>query len=603
MTSTTSVGINTAINSINIPNHGYKTGELIRYDNKTTPIIGLTTLTNYYVTAIDGGSFKLSAVGVGSTSASFYIRNKKYVELLSGGSGINEFNYPPIEVSLQGHIGVSTLSGQNFNASLRPVVRGSIKSVYLSEGGIGYGSSDIINYNRQPSFTPKNGKNAQLIPIISVEGKLTEVIVLNSGTEYNSPPDLKLIGPGKGTEIIPILKNGSIDSVKIVNSGVGHTSTDATISVTSNGDGAKFYSNPQTWTINNVERLIQNDQITTDDGIVTIGLNEEYGLQYSHLYVPRKLRQSVYIKRSVGDKEVFVPDLSLENDIEQVSVTHSPIIGWSYDGSPIYGPYGYTTNSGGPIKILESGYSPSISSDRPNPLTPGGEMIYAEGFFVEDYSYSDDKDLDEHNGRFCKTPEYPNGVYAYFALINPAINDDEGSFKNYRKPQFPYFIGNSYKHQSIDYNFDYTSNQDLVNLNDTNVVRNTAPYNFLLTDTSYDFLVNPSNLHKQRTYIKSTTAGTIKEVGINTGGSGYKVGDEVVFEDVGSSGYGSKASVNFVEGKTINQVSVAFTEFSNVEFILGEYAGQFVGYTTNPHNFYHNETTYVSGLSTSWNKK
>ena len=44
---------------------------------------------------------------------------------------------------------------------------------------------------------------------------------------------------------------------------------------------AKFYSNPKTWTINSVERLIQNDQITTDDGIVSVGLNDEFGLQYS----------------------------------------------------------------------------------------------------------------------------------------------------------------------------------------------------------------------------------------------------------------------------------------------------------------------------------
>ena len=95
----------------------YKTGELIRYENKDTPVIGLTTLTNYYVTAINGSSFKLSAVGVGSTPANFHFRNKEYVELLSGGSGINEFNYPPITISLEGHIGVSTLSGQNFNAS------------------------------------------------------------------------------------------------------------------------------------------------------------------------------------------------------------------------------------------------------------------------------------------------------------------------------------------------------------------------------------------------------------------------------------------------------------------------------------------------------
>ena len=143
-----------------------------------------------------------------------------------------------------------------------------------------------------------------------------------------------MVGAGKGTKIIPILKGGTVDSVIISNAGIGHTATDASITVTSNGDGSDFYSNPKIWTINSVERLIQNEQITTDDGVVSVGLNEDYGLQYSHLYIPRKLRQSSYVKKSVGDKEIFVPDLSLENDIEEDSITHSPIIGWSYDGCP-----------------------------------------------------------------------------------------------------------------------------------------------------------------------------------------------------------------------------------------------------------------------------
>ena len=599
LTSTPSSGINTSTNIINISNHGYKTGELIRYDNSTTSIIGLTTLTNYYVTVVDSGSFKLSAVGVGSTAANFYIKNKEYVNLLSGGVGINEFNYPPIEVSLTGHIGVSTLSGQNFNASLRPIVRGSIKSVYIADGGDGYGSVDIINYNKQPLFTAKKGKEAQLIPIISVDGKLSEVIVLNGGSEYNSPPDLKVVGTGQGSKIIPILKSGSIDSVKVINSGIGYTSTKASVEVISNGDGASFYSNPKTWTINSVERLIQNDQITTDDGIVSTGLNEDYGLEYSHLYAPRKLRQTVYVKKSVGDREVFIPDLSLKNDIEQVSFTHSPIIGWAYDGAPIYGPYGYETNSGGPIKIIQPGYSVAISTYRPNPLTSGGEQIYSNGFFVEDYTYTDGSDLDEHNGRFCKTPEYPNGIYAYFATINSGDRDSTGAFKNYRKPVFPYIIGNSFKHKPIEYNFDYKSNQDLVNFNNTKLVRNTTPYNFLLNDSSYDFLINPNNIHKQKTYITSITSGEISEIGITTGGSGYKVRDEIVLDDVGSSGYGAKAIVNNISGRTINQVSVAYTEHSNVEFILGKSLGQFVGYTTNPHGLYLDDLVYVAGLSTS----
>ena len=598
LTSVTSSGINTALNTINIPNHGYKSGELIRYDNKSTPISGLTTLTNYYVTAVDGGSIKLSSVGVGSTAANFYMRNKKYVDLRSGGFGIHEFNYPPIEVSVVGNIGVSTLSGQDFNALVRPVVRGSIESIYIADGGVGYGSSDVINYNRQPTFNIKNGKNAQLLPIISVDGKLSEVIVLNSGEEYNSPPNLKIEGTGQGTEIIPILREGKIESVKIINAGVGHTSSDAVIKVTSNGNAASFYSNPKTWVINNVQRLIQNNQITTDDGIVSVGLNPEYGLQYSHLYSPRKLRQSTYVKKTVGDKEVFVPDLSLENDIEKDSINHSPIIGWSYDGCPIYGPYGYTNASGGPIKILESGYTPSISSIRPNPLTSNGDPIYSEGFFVEDYSYSDDKDLDEHNGRFCKTPEYPNGVYAYFSLINPNFRDSEGVFKNYRKPQFPYFIGNSFKHEPIEYNFDYKSNQDLADLNKTKLVRNTSPYNFLLKDSAYDFLVDPSDIRKQKTYVESTTAGNIGAVGIITGGTGYKVDDEIVFEDAGSSGYGAKSKVTYIKGRTISNISIANTQFSNVEFIQNSLS-QYTGYTTIPHNFQHRESIVLSGLNTT----
>ena len=598
LTSITSAGINTSINTINIKGHGYKTGEKVRYDTKGTNIIGLATLTDYYVTEVSGDSFRLSAVGVGTTSANFYLKNKKYIDLKSGGSGYHEFNYPPLKVEISGHIGVSTFSGQDFNASLRPVGKGSIKSVYVVDGGQGYGSADIINYNKQPEFTLKSGKNAQLYPIVS-DGKITEVLVLHAGTEYNSAPQLKVTGEGKGCIIIPVLNNGSIDSVNVVHSGIGYTSTSAKVEITSNGKEAKFYSNPKTWTINTFERLLQNEQITTDDGVISRGLNSDYQLQYSHLYAPRKLRQSTYVKKSVGDKEVFVADLSLENDIEQDSGTHSPILGWSYDGSPIYGPYGYSTNSGGSLKILQSGYSVSISTDRPNPLTSNGEQIYPDGFFVEDYLFTPDKDLDEHNGRFCKTPEYPNGVYAYFATINPNVKDSEGAFKNYRRPQFPYFIGNSYKHQPIEFNFFIASNQDDIDINDTDLIRNTRPYNFLFKKTTYDFLVNPNDINQQKTFVTDTTEGTIDVVGIVTGGSGYKVRDTLFFDNEKSSGYQANAGVSVIEGKTINQISIANTTFNDVEFISNLDSSSFVGYTTIPHNFYETEWAIISGLNTS----
>ena len=601
LTSTTSAGINTANNTINIVNHGYRTGEKLRYDTKsTTPILGLTTQTDYYVSDVDGNSFRLSAVGVGSTSPTHYLRSKEYVNLLSGGTGDHEFNYPPITITVDGNIGVTTFTGQNFQAQLRPIVKGTIESLYVPHGGSAYGSADIINYNRQPNITLKTGKNAELLPIVDDKtGRVTDVLVKNGGSEYNSPPELTMMGDGSGTTFVPILKSGSIESVRVVNSGIGYTSTNASIKVTSNGQGAKFYSNIKTWTINNVQRLIQNDQITSDDGVISNGFNEKYELEYSHAYAPRKLRQSTYVKKDVGDKEIFISDLTLNiNAQEENSAVHSPILGWAYDGSPIYGPYGYEDNSGGPLKILESGYSISISSERPNPLTASGDQVYSNGFFVEDYVYHPDKDLDEHNGRFCKTPEYPNGVYAYFSTINPTTFDSEGSFKNYRQPVFPYFIGNSYKSEPIEYNFSYLSNQDDIDLNKTDLVRNTSSYNFLFSKSTYDFLVNPNFIREQKTYITQTSTGVIEEVGIKTGGDGYKVNDIIVFDDTGTSGYGAEAQVSSVGGKTISNISIANTNFSNVEFIPSNKVGKFVGYTTVPHNFYLNDFVTISGLST-----
>ena len=599
LTSINSSGINTASNKILIKNHGYSDGEIIRYATKGTSITGLATLTDYYVTKVDSDSFRLSSVGVGSTPANFYVRNKKYINLTDSGSGFHEFNYPPIKVTVDGTIGVSTFSGQDFNAKLRPVGKGSIKSIYVVDGGVGYGSSDIINYNRQPTFELKSGKDAQLLPIVSVEGKITEVIVLNSGTEYNSAPILSAYGEGNGCVLVPIIKSGSIDSVNVVHSGIGYTSKNTNIFVTPNGRGCELFSNPKTWVLNSFERLLQNDQITSDDGVVSRGLNSDYQLQYTHLYAPRKLRQSTYLKKSVGDKEVFVPDLLLENDIEQTSGVHSPILGWAYDGSPIYGPYGYASNSGGSIKIIESGYSVSISSYRPNPLTSDGKEIYPDGFFVEDYVHSPDKDLDEHNGRFCKTPEYPNGTYAYFSTINPTVRDSEGSFKNYRRPQFPYFIGNSYKYEPIKYNFEGLSNQDNTDLNKTNLVRNTDSYNFLFNKTKYDFLIDPSSINEQKTFVTETSSGSIKNVGVSTGGSNYRIGDYLVFDNDGSSGYGAHGTVGSIEGKTISQIDVSNTVFSDVEFIPDDNTSKFVGYTTSPHNLYQNEFVVISGLNTN----
>ena len=168
---------------------------------------------------------------------------------------------------------------------------------------------------------------------------------------------------------------------------------------------------------------------------------------------------------------------------------HSKIIAWAADGYPVYGPYGYSNpNSAVSVpRLMASGYETVIDDTRPadpvietkgsitrsdtlrvkNPqlAAPGlrlrggslpgvvkvlqvmGDQLLLDtavtvgnnvrlqgewplGIFVEDWVFNNSGTLDRSNGRFCVTPEFPAGTYAYFATV-----DDLG------QPRFPYFVG------------------------------------------------------------------------------------------------------------------------------------------------------------------
>jgi hypothetical protein len=596
-TTVTSSGINTASNIIAIKDHSYKSGELVSYTPGTTAIEGLSA-GSYYVTKIDDNNFKLSQVGVGSTNQDFFYKNNQYVKLNSTGSGTQTFNYPEIQVTISGSIGVSTLAGQDFNAILQPIFRGEIKSIFVENGGIGYGASEILNYNRQPLFSLNSGSGAQLQAIIS-NGKISNVLVLNAGSGYNCPPNIQVDGSGQGAILTPVISNGSISNVKIVSGGLGYTTSNTTITVTSAGSEAKFASTPKKWTVNLFERLLQNNEITDDDGVIAEGINPSFGLQYLHLYSPRKLRQSVFGTKIINGSLTYIADLQLENGREVLSDTHSPIIGWAYDGNPIYGPYAYSSLTGGSVRLMQTGYSLSISSERPNPISSLGNSLYPNGFFVEDYQYQKIGDLDEYNGRFCITPEFPNGIYAYFTTINTNTIESTLPFKNYRKPEFPYFIGNKFKSKPINYNFDKYSNQDDVDLRTGNLIRNTTPYNFTKDRTSYNFVIDSNKIQKQNTEIVATNYGEIQSVGIITGGTNYQVNDSIIFDNINTDGFNASAKVSYVSGKSVNQISIASTSVSNVEFIPYGVNPFFIGFSTSPHNLKDNDIVSVSGLSTT----
>jgi hypothetical protein len=593
---TTSSGINTATNSILIPNHGYQSGEIINYTPNGVAVGGLST-SSYYVTKISDDEFKLSpigfgTVGVGTEVSSFYYDTKQYVDLTSVGSGDHGFNYPPITISIKGNIGVSTLTGQNYSAILQPIIRGSIQSVFVESGGSSYGSEGILNYNRQPQFNLQNGLGAQLSPIIS-NGRISEVLVKNGGSGYNSPPNLIISGSGNGAILSPIVVGGVLIEVKVISGGIGYSPSDTLILVESPGSESKFEASIKSWRVNNIERLILENQIPLDDGIIGESINPEYGLQYYHSYAPRSLRRSVLASKFIDGDVRFVPDLQIFSGKEFTSDSHSPIIGWAYDGNPIYGPYGYSSPTGGSVRCLKSGYTPTLKIGRPN------TSIYPFGFFVEDYEFNNSGDLDIHNGRFSITPEYPNGIYAYFCTIDPVNIDSVGSFENYRRPIFPYVIGNEYKSKPNTFNFLKSSNQDEININETGWLRNTTPYNATKSRSYYDYLANPDNVKKQVSVIQNTTRGVIDSVGIITGGESYQINDSIIFSNDGTGGSGVIANVSEIKGKTISQISVASSTVSNIEFIPINNINALLGFATSPHGLSTNDVVTFSSLYAS----
>ncbi len=106
-----------------------------------------------------------------------------------------------------------------------------------------------------------------------------------------------------------------------------------------------------------------------------------------------------------------LPSLLLEG-LSVSAGEHSPQVGWAADGFPIYALYGYSNSQSRVVTELtssyrvKSGYRPSGGNN------PGGHY---DGTFTADYAYIEGQgDLDECNGRFVVTPDYPQGTYAYF---------------------------------------------------------------------------------------------------------------------------------------------------------------------------------------------
>ena len=90
------------------------------------------------------------------------------------------------------------------------------------------------------------------------------------------------------------------------------------------------------------------------------------------------------------------------------------LVGWAADGFPLYTAKGYTNpkEAKSPLKKVRSSYRLRQGERQVGTEGPVGKY---DGRFTEDFEFvKGSGDLDEYNGRFGVTPEFPEGTYHYY---------------------------------------------------------------------------------------------------------------------------------------------------------------------------------------------
>lgn len=165
-----------------------------------------------------------------------------------------------------------------------------------------------------------------------------------------------------------------------------------------------------------------------------------------------------FLKNCWQDPKVYLANsyysgTHYQNDHFRHPDGHSKILGFCTDGYPIYGPYAYSgsLDVSSIVIRMTSSYS-GLNTDIHRPLNwkywntvTVSDITHSlpMGIFLQDYIYSSGLgSLDEFNGRYGITPDFPSGTYAYYLTFQ----DDDLSI-----PAFPYIFGTGTKQQRAPY--------------------------------------------------------------------------------------------------------------------------------------------------------
>ena len=519
---------------------------------------GGTGYTTEPIISITGGG--ATSDNQASASAQITSGTVTGINVVQGGSGYT--SVPTITIT----------GGNGSGATATATCRGPVDTINITDAG--------TQYTYEPTIKLISGSGAVAYPSI-LNGKIESIIVTFGGSGYFGAPDVTIDGDGVGaTAFAQVdLSSNIVTGIVITNKGAGYSAGATTVSIVYPGTGASFQTNLTELTFNEAasyqELGVPSNQFTNRktvdaaNGAVLKGENYLiYQGEYGYMYNPKQLR---FLLRDNID----------ENLSELNPTSHSPIIGWAFDGHPIYGPYGYedaeNTAPYNSYKLMVSSYNVKTSRDA---LLSG--LTDPMGTYIEDYEYTEGYgDLDQYNGRFCVTPEYPNGVYAYFSTIKGSAGE----------PKFPYFVGPNFYSEADAVNWNGNGLQknfteDAIRykapfIGTDNIVAkrkqldNRVDFFLALEDTTtlivmetgevLTYLEDGIGYFSYYPVIRGGTADSMVVSGTNKyssagvdeylvegGGKEYKVNDRLQFDNTGTGGEGVSAVVSAVAGSTVS---------------------------------------------------
>jgi hypothetical protein len=366
-------------------------------------------------------------------------------------------------------------------------------------------------FPRTPEVTITSGRGAVVRAIVT-KGKVTSLVIDNPGEYYSSAPTVRIrdnAGRGRFADYTAIVNtDGKITGFTMHDEGNFYQQDTVIVDIIPVGKGATGTPLLKEWNRNRFTKLSAN--LDTEYGYVFQNYNNILDYGYAHVGNPKALR-------------VALNDNINNADTEPATKTHSPIIGFAYDGNPIYGPFGHENplDFQSPIVRMTSSYS--LNNNRPQGPSTG---TYPIGSFVNDYRYIHKSgSLDQNNGRYCVTPDYPDGTYAYFLTINSS-----------QVPQFPYFVGENFYSLPVDSNYNSNINQDDISKKAKRLFIPGMPGNG-------DGLIAK---------IAEVKSGTVDDISVSSSSNNFSINSKVYIDNRGTEGKDAEAIVSSIKGKSVS---------------------------------------------------